>query len=128
MQNFTFFEILRLFLLEYFTLAVFVKTYRNIWFSVFFNFVLYSAFSTFFYSSATDGSFVEKKCASGAIQISTMVSMMSLFTTTWSMPLFVKILFPEGITSLVVSTYVLTWVIIDMIVINCLQNFTFFKY
>ena len=34
-----------------------------------------------------------------------LVSMMSLFTTTWSMPLLVEIYFPEGITSPVVSTF-----------------------
>ena len=33
-----------------------------------------------------------------------LVSMMSLLTTTWSMPLLVEIYLPEGITSPVVST------------------------
>ena len=39
------------------------------------------------------------------IQNLVLVSMMSLFTTTGSMPLLVEIYFPEGITSPVVSTF-----------------------
>ena len=51
---------------------------------------------------------------------------MSLFAITGSMPLLVDIYFPEGITSPVVSTSVLTSVIIDMfIIIN--QTFEFLK-
>ena len=39
-----------------------------------------------------------------------------IFTTTWPMSLLVEFWFPESITSQVVSTSVLTWVIIDMVI------------
>ena len=62
-------------------------------------------FLTFLDSSVTEESFVDETLVLTYILNLVLVSMMSLFTTTGSMPLLVEIYFPEGITSPVVSTF-----------------------
>ena len=73
-----------------------------------FNFVLYFASLTF-YSSVTDESFVDETRVMHKYKIAILISIMSLFTTTGSMPLLVKFFIPpKGITSPAVSTFVFT--------------------
>ena len=48
------------------TSAVFGKMFRSLWFSMLLIFVLYVEFLTFFYSSVTDESCVDKKSGANA--------------------------------------------------------------
>ena len=73
-----------------------------------FNFVLYMAFLTIIDTSVIDESFIDEMRVWRKYEISNLLYMMSLFTTTWSMSLLLEIYFPEGIISPVVSTFVLT--------------------
>ena len=68
----------------------------NFWSRMLFNIVLYLAILTFFYSSVTDESFVDETRIWRKYKISILVSMMSLFATTLSMPLLLNFLKYQG--------------------------------
>ena len=82
-----------------------------------FNFVFCFAFFHFLDLSITDESFVEESRVWRKYKNLILISMMSLFTATGSMPLLVEFYFPEGITSPEVITSVVTCIIIDMVII-----------